>query len=149
MGRRSCGRTCVSALTHAVSPPNGDPGCSWPSGQMRDRDELPGRAVLDGQIIGPLDRAVRDVQILHRPPHCRLFIHDSAAFDGVDGRLVGRCLAAGARLAEQHGLQHIVTVNSDGLESAEKETGLDFGPHVPPVRLSDAGESGGLFGFRF
>ena len=40
-------------------------------------------------------------------------------------------------------------MNSDVLESAEKETGLDFGRHILPVRLSDADDSGGLFGFRF
>jgi hypothetical protein len=40
-------------------------------------------------------------------------------------------------------------MNSDVLEGAEKETGLDFGRYVLPVRLSDAGEGGGLFGFHF
>ena len=123
---------------------------STDKGHLRVRPEMPGD---DSAGITNVETVLLDLTCLvmgfeggRTPP---ILIHDSAAFDGVDGRQVGRCLAAGARLAEQHGLQYIVTMNSDVLESAEKEAGLDFGQHVLPVRLSDAGESGGLFGFRF
>lgn len=123
---------------------------STDKGHLRVRPEMPGD---DSAGITNVETVLLDLTCLvmgfegrRTPP---ILIHDSAAFDGVDGRQVGRCLAAGARLAEQHSLQYIVTMNSDVLESAEKEAGLDFGRHVLPVRLSDAGESGGLFGFRF
>ena len=74
-------------------------------------------------------------------------IHDSHIFDGVDERQLGKALAVGAQLAEQHGFQYIVTMNSD----TPKELPADFriADHVLDVRLTDATEDGGLFGFRF
>ncbi len=39
-------------------------------------------------------------------------------------------------------------MNSDDLEKAERETGLDFQQNVVTPVLDDT-ESGGLFGFRF
>ena len=123
---------------------------STAKGHLQVRPEMPGD---DSAGITNVETVLLDLTCLvmgfeggRTPP---ILIHDSAAFDGVDGCQVGRCLEAGARLAEAHGLQYIVTMNSDVLESAEKETGLDFGRYVLPVRLSDDGESGGLFGFRF
>lgn len=76
-------------------------------------------------------------------------IHDSAVFDGVDGRQVGRALDLGRKLSEEHGFQYIVTMNQDTLEQAQHEARVDLGAHVLPVRLTDETETGGLFGFRF
>lgn len=80
-----------------------------------------------------------------------ILIHDSHLFDAIDGRQVASCLNAGARLAEQHGFQYIVTMNSDFLESVEKQSEGSFNadPYVLDVRLTDETEAGGLFGFRF
>jgi hypothetical protein len=44
--------------------------------------------------------------------------------------------------------QYIVTMNSDDLDKATKESGLDFTQHIVEPVLADT-ETGGLFGFRF
>ena len=75
-------------------------------------------------------------------------IHDSHLFDGVDGRQVISALKVGAETADELGFQYIVTMNED---DAFKETikGFDLRNHVLPVVLTDATETGGLFGLRF
>jgi uncharacterized protein YydD (DUF2326 family) len=75
-------------------------------------------------------------------------VHDSHLFDGVDERQVGKALALGAELAKEHGFQYIVTMNSDDVPT-EVPSGFQIKNHVVPVRLTDAVEDGGLFGFRF
>jgi len=81
----------------------------------------------------------------------RILVHDSHLFDAVDGRLVASCLNIGARLADQHGFQYIVTLNSDDIESVEAQSdgAFDAEPYIISTRLTDATEEGGLFGFRF
>ena len=75
-------------------------------------------------------------------------IHDSHLFDGVDGRQLISALKVGAETAQELGFQYLVTMNED---DAFKETvaGFDLRDHVLPTVLTDAEESGGLFGFRF
>lgn len=75
-------------------------------------------------------------------------IHDSHIFDGVDERQIGKALAVGAQLAEQHGFQYIVTMNTDTLPK-ELPAEVKISDHVLDIRLTDATEDGGLFGFRF
>lgn len=75
-------------------------------------------------------------------------IHDSHIFDGVDERQIGKALAVGAQLAEQHGFQYIVTMNTDTLPR-ELPADLKISDHALDIRLTDATEDGGLFGFRF
>lgn len=75
-------------------------------------------------------------------------IHDSHLFEPVDGRQFGRALAVGADLATEHGVQYIVTLNSDELARAETESELELQSYVVEPRLSDEPD-GGLFGFRF
>lgn len=75
-------------------------------------------------------------------------VHDSHLFDGVDERQVGKALAVGAELAKDHGFQYIVTMNTDAVPK-EVPTGFKLDDHALPVRLTDASEDGGLFGFRF
>ncbi|MCL2848752.1 MAG: DUF2326 domain-containing protein [Micrococcales bacterium] len=77
-----------------------------------------------------------------------LLVHDSLLFDSMDERQLASCLNIGARLADEHGFQYIVTLNSDRLEGAER-TGFDPRDYVMSPVLTDAGEDGGLFGFRF
>ena len=69
-------------------------------------------------------------------------------FDGVDERQTARALARGALSAEEHGFQYIVTLNSDQIppQFAREYAIADF---ELPVKLTDYGEEGGLFGFRF
>lgn len=74
-------------------------------------------------------------------------VHDSHIFDGVDERQIASSLQLGARLAEEYGFQYIVTLNSDMVPSFR--SGFDFDSHVNEVRLTDAFETGGLFGCRF
>jgi uncharacterized protein YydD (DUF2326 family) len=74
--------------------------------------------------------------------------HDSQLFDGVDERQRARALAYGSHVATRLGIQYIVTLNSDDLPRSS-ETGISLDEFVLPVRLTDATESGGLFGFRF
>ncbi len=76
-------------------------------------------------------------------------IHDSQLFDGVDGRQVGKALRLGAQRAAELGFQYIVTLNSDELAKAELPPGFDLRPHLLDVELTDASETGGLFGLRF
>jgi uncharacterized protein YydD (DUF2326 family) len=75
-------------------------------------------------------------------------IHDSHLFDGVDGRQVISALKVGAETAQELGFQYIVTMNED---DAFKETivGFNLSDYVLETVLTDATESGGLFGFRF
>lgn len=75
-------------------------------------------------------------------------IHDSHLFEPVDGRQFGKALALGARLAEETGVQYIVTLNSDELTRAEDESGESLLTFVLEPKLSDQPE-GGLFGIRF
>ncbi|MFK4790450.1 ABC-three component system protein [Microbacterium sp. ZW T5_56] len=81
----------------------------------------------------------------------RLLVHDSHLFDAIDGRQVASCLNIGARLAEEHGFQYIVTLNSDFLASVEAQSdgAFDADPYMLSTRLTDETEAGGLFGFRF
>ena len=85
---------------------------------------------------------------LERGRSPRFLVHDSRLFDGVDERQVGKALAVGAELAKQHGFQYIVTMNTDFVPK-EVPAGFSLNDHALPVRLTDASEDGGLFGFRF
>lgn len=75
--------------------------------------------------------------------------HDSHLFDGVDSRQVASALSFGKRIAEGLGVQYIVTMNSDIFDALP--LGDDIVPEevVLPTKLSDATETGGLFGFAF
>lgn len=75
-------------------------------------------------------------------------VHDSHLFDGVDGQQIVSGLKAAAGIAASLPFQYIVTLNQD---DAFKETvaGFDLNSYVMDVRLSDAKEDGGLYGFRF
>jgi uncharacterized protein YydD (DUF2326 family) len=75
-------------------------------------------------------------------------VHDSHLFDGVDERQVGKALDLGAQLAKQEGFQYIVTMNSDAIPK-EVPSGFQIEEYTLPIRLTDASEDGGLFGFRF
>jgi uncharacterized protein YydD (DUF2326 family) len=75
-------------------------------------------------------------------------IHDSRLFDAVDERQKGKALAVGAELAERHGFQYIVTMNTDQVPK-EVPSGFNLEDYAMDDRLTDAAEDGGLFGFRF
>lgn len=75
-------------------------------------------------------------------------VHDSHLFDGVDERQVGKALALGALLAKEYGFQYLVTMNTDAIPK-ELPIGFRIEDYALDVRLSDASEDGGLFGFRF
>jgi uncharacterized protein YydD (DUF2326 family) len=75
-------------------------------------------------------------------------IHDSHVFDGVDGRQIGAALRVGNERSLALEGQYIVTMNSDDLEKAQRETGEDFSSFVLDPVLADR-EAGGLFGFSF
>ena len=76
-------------------------------------------------------------------------IHDSHLFDGVDERQIARALQVGAELAHDLNFQYIVTMNSDVLPRNYYSNNFSIEDHILPVRLTDAIEDGGLFGFRF
>lgn len=75
-------------------------------------------------------------------------IHDSHLFDGVDERQIAIALQLGAAAAGEE-RQYIVTMNSDIFDRLPLPSEFDRDAVVLPTRLSDAGETGGLFGFRF
>lgn len=76
-------------------------------------------------------------------------IHDSHLFDGVDERQVAKALQLGADHAALVGYQYIVTMNSDALPRDGFRAGFDVDAFVRPTKLTDATETGGLFGLRF
>lgn len=76
-------------------------------------------------------------------------IHDSHLFDGVDERQVAKALQLGAERAERTGFQYIVTLNSDSMPREGFSRGFDVQRYVVGTRLTDATETGGLFGIRF
>lgn len=76
-------------------------------------------------------------------------IHDSHMFDGVDERQVAKALQLGSEHARSVGYQYIVTMNSDALPKDGFRAGFDVSDYVVPTKLTDATESGGLFGLRF
>ena len=51
------------------------------------------------------------------------------------------------RLTVELGFQHIVMMNSDTIPAFPEE--FDFDRYVDPVRMTDASDDGGLFGFKF
>jgi len=114
---------------------------------------------FDIEIQGSRSKGVNNMQIfcfdmmltllsLERGRCPGFLIHDSHLFDGVDERQVGRALALGAELANKHGFQYIVTMNTDDIPT-EVPSGFTIEDHAVDVRLSDTTEDGGLFGFRF
>lgn len=76
-------------------------------------------------------------------------IHDSHMFDGVDERQIAKALQLGAERAESAGFQYIVTMNSDALPQEGFQDGFDVGSYVMDTKLTDATDTGGLFGLRF
>ena len=76
-------------------------------------------------------------------------IHDSHLFDGVDERQVAKALQLGADRAARDGFQYIVTMNSDALPHEGFRSDFRVSDHVIAPHLTDATESGGLFGIRF
>jgi uncharacterized protein YydD (DUF2326 family) len=76
-------------------------------------------------------------------------LHDSHLFDGVDERQVAKALQLGAERAEATGFQYIVTMNSDALPREGFRPGFDIRDHVLDTKLTDATDTGGLFGLRF
>lgn len=75
-------------------------------------------------------------------------IHDSHLFDGVDERQIAEALRLGAAAAGDT-RQYIVTMNSDIYDRLPFPEGYDRSGAVLATRLSDATETGGLFGFKF
>jgi uncharacterized protein YydD (DUF2326 family) len=74
-------------------------------------------------------------------------VHDSHIFDPVDSRQVGSALQYASKMADDLGIQYIVTLNSD--KQLEFPVSFDLKPHLLSSKLTDAAETGGLFGLRF
>jgi uncharacterized protein YydD (DUF2326 family) len=74
-------------------------------------------------------------------------IHDSHLFDPVDGRQVGIALQLGAEISNDTGVQYLTTFNSD--KQMEFDGDFDLSSYLVPVDITDANETGGLFGVRF
>lgn len=79
----------------------------------------------------------------------RFLIHDSHLFDGVDERQVAKALQLGAERAKAAGFQYIVTMNSDALPREGFQRSFDVKAHVINPKLTDATDTGGIFGLRF
>jgi uncharacterized protein YydD (DUF2326 family) len=115
--------------------------------------------IFDPHIPGEKSKGVNNMRIfcfdmmlmelsIRRGRSPRILIHDSHLFDGVDERQVGKALAVGAKLAGDQGFQYIVTMNSDDVPR-ELPAEFDPGKYALQVKVTDASEDGGLFGFRF
>ena len=79
----------------------------------------------------------------------RILIHDSHLFDGVDPRQIAKALQLGADRARDAGFQYIVTMNSDALPRDGFRADFNIDTFVLDTKLTDATETGGLFGVRF
>lgn len=75
-------------------------------------------------------------------------IHDSHLYDGVDERQKAKALEVGAARAQEFGFQYIVTMNSDDVPTGQLPEGF-ISTRSVDVDLTDASETGGLFGVRF
>jgi len=75
-------------------------------------------------------------------------VHDSHLFDGMDSRQVAKAIEIGAEQAEVNDFQYIICINSDQLDAAEFTKGFDPSIYRNPVEITDASESGGIFGMR-
>jgi uncharacterized protein YydD (DUF2326 family) len=78
----------------------------------------------------------------------RFLVHDSHLFDGVDERQVAKAFQVGHEKAKELGFQYIITMNSDDIPVSFPQD-FDINKYILPVRLTDATDEGGLFGFRF
>jgi uncharacterized protein YydD (DUF2326 family) len=74
-------------------------------------------------------------------------VHDSHLFDPVDSRQVGTALKLGSTVSDEKHFQYIVTLNSD--KQIEAPDDFSVSDYEMPVKLTDATETGGLFGIRF
>lgn len=83
-----------------------------------------------------------------RPDWLGFLVHDSRLFDGMEERQIATAFEVGAKMAEEHGFQYIVTLNDDRVPHREFSSGFDFKKYELPVRLNDATEDGGLLGCR-
>jgi uncharacterized protein YydD (DUF2326 family) len=79
----------------------------------------------------------------------RFLVHDSHLFDGVDERQIAKALQIGAERSVAAGFQYIVTMNSDAMPREGFQGKFAVDDFVLPVKLTDAHETGGLFGLRF
>lgn len=75
-------------------------------------------------------------------------IHDSSMFDSVDERQIATSIQLANEVSKKQGSQYICCLNTDRVPKGEFEDGFDFDSFVR-LRLSDAGESGGLLGIRY
>ena len=114
---------------------------------------------FDVRVEGGESRGIRNMQIFcfdmtlaviwsRRGEGPGFLIHDSHLFDGMDSRQIAKAIEIGAEQAQANGFQYIVTLNSDVLESAEFSPKFDPSVYKNPVEISDATETGGLFGVR-
>lgn len=116
--------------------------------------------VFDVKIESQLSKGINNMQIFcfdmmlsilgkKRGRSPGFLVHDSHLFDGVDERQTARALQLGALQSREHGFQYLVTMNSDALPKDGFDKGFRVEDHILPVRLTDANETGGLFGLRF
>ena len=76
-------------------------------------------------------------------------VHDSHLFDGVDSRQIVKALQIGARHAAKIGFQYLITMNSDAMPTQGFDGDFDISQYILPVKLTDAIDTGGLFGLHF
>jgi uncharacterized protein YydD (DUF2326 family) len=111
-----------------------------------ERPDMPSEGVAQMQIF-TFDLTLATI-CARRGMWPGFLVHDSHIFDGVDGRQIGHALKIAHDQMMKINGQYIVTINSDDLEKARKESGLDFSQYIIEPTLDDT-ETGGLFGFRF
>lgn len=88
----------------------------------------------------------------------RFLVHDSHLFDGVDSAQVARALALAWSVSRDEGLQYVTSLNSDDFAKVSNEveraseagdsTLENLSDSIMEVRLTDASETGGLFGYK-
>ena len=123
-------------------------------------DASPSGPIFEVKIERQRSKGITNMQIFcfdlmlleligQRGPCPGFLIHDSHLFDGVDERQVAKALQLGAQRAEASHFQYIVTMNSDALPRDGFQPGFDVQQYTMSTQLTDATETGGLFGLRF
>lgn len=123
-------------------------------------DPTPSGPSFEVKIEGERSKGITNMQIfcfdmMLTELNCRrgrspgFLVHDSHLFDGVDERQIAKALQLGAQRSEELGFQYIVTMNSDVLPESGYQSGFDVRDYVLSTKLTDATETGGLFGLRF
>jgi uncharacterized protein YydD (DUF2326 family) len=106
--------------------------------------------VIDRQLVDELRRALDAEADPATQDLTKLYEEAGVVLPGVVTKRYADVEALlGALCSREHDFQYLVTMNSDALPKDGFDKGFRVEDHILPIRLTDASETGGLFGLRF